>query len=63
MSTTSDDSISRNDFKNFKRILIKVGTTVVTHNTGVIALGRIAYVVEQKSLNERQQRSSSGHFR
>jgi delta-1-pyrroline-5-carboxylate synthetase len=47
MSTTTDDSISRNDFKNFKRILIKVGTTVVTHNTGVIALGRIAYVVEQ----------------
>eukprot|EP01080_Neovahlkampfia_damariscottae_P009308 gene9308-1396_t len=47
MSTIEAEGISRKDFKNYNRILIKVGTSVVTHNSGVIALGRVAYIVEQ----------------
>ena len=39
--------VSRSDFKNMKRVLIKAGTSVVTHSNGTAALSRIAFIVEQ----------------
>ena len=40
-------SFGRSDFKNMKRVLIKAGTSVITHSNGTIALSRIAFIVEQ----------------
>ena len=39
--------VSRKDFKNYKKILIKVGTSIVMHSHGVVALSRVGYIVEQ----------------
>jgi hypothetical protein len=41
--------IARKDLKNFRRILVKVGTSVVIHSDGSVALGRIGHLVEQLS--------------
>jgi hypothetical protein len=38
---------TRADFASMKRILIKMGTSVVTHQDGSAALGRVAHLVEQ----------------
>jgi len=40
-------AVSRSDFQSYKRVLIKVGTSIVTHSDGRIALPRIAFIVEQ----------------
>jgi len=37
----------RSDLRSAQRIIIKCGTSVVSHKNGVIALGRVAYIVEQ----------------
>jgi delta-1-pyrroline-5-carboxylate synthetase len=39
--------IAREDLPNMKRILIKVGTSVITQDDGTLALGRMSHVVEQ----------------
>lgn len=39
--------VGRSDFASMKRILIKMGTSVVTHLDGTVALGRVAHLVEQ----------------
>lgn len=44
-STTT--AATRSDFASMKRILIKMGTSVVTHLDGTVALGRVAHIVEQ----------------
>src|SRR4051794_7577984 len=36
--------IARKDLKNFRRILVKVGTSVVIHSDGSVALGRIGHL-------------------
>jgi delta-1-pyrroline-5-carboxylate synthetase len=46
-------NLSRADFKNAKRIVIKMGTSVVSTN-GDAALGRLASLVEQVSVLKRQ---------
>eukprot|EP01084_Bolivina_argentea_P297062 511709_1 len=40
-------TLSRSDFKNMQRVLIKAGTSVVTHKSGAVAVSRIACIVEQ----------------
>ncbi|KDO34422.1 hypothetical protein SPRG_01557 [Saprolegnia parasitica CBS 223.65] len=46
-------NLSRQDFKHAKRIVIKMGTSVVSSN-GEAALGRVASIVEQISMLKRQ---------
>ncbi len=41
--------IARKDLKHMRRILVKVGTSVVIHSDGSVALGRIGHLVEQLS--------------
>lgn len=43
----SISTATRADFASMKRILIKMGTSVVTHQDGTVALGRVAHIVEQ----------------
>lgn len=43
----STSAATRADFGSMKRILIKMGTSVVTHLDGTVALGRVAHIVEQ----------------
>mmetsp|Transcript_5531 Transcript_5531/g.13974 ORF Transcript_5531/g.13974 Transcript_5531/m.13974 type:complete len:736 (+) Transcript_5531:105-2312(+) len=38
---------SRRPLCNARRVVIKVGTGVVSHQSGLVALGRLAYLVEQ----------------
>jgi hypothetical protein len=40
-------SVTRADLKNLKRILIKVGTSVLIHQDGSVALARMGNLVEQ----------------
>ena len=37
----------RNQLDSVHRVIIKCGTSVVSHKNGIIALGRVAYIVEQ----------------
>lgn len=39
--------VSREDLPNMKRILIKVGTSVITEDDGSLALSRMSHIVEQ----------------
>ncbi|CAK4080813.1 unnamed protein product [Aphanomyces euteiches] len=51
--SSSARNLSRQDFKHAKRIVIKMGTSVVSTN-GEPALGRLASLVEQISMLKRQ---------
>lgn len=42
-------SVTRADLKSLKRILVKVGTSVIIHSDGTVALARMASLVEQIS--------------
>lgn len=46
-SPPNERHTTRSDFATMKRILIKMGTSVVTHQDGSAALGRVAHLVEQ----------------
>ena len=37
----------REQLESVQRVIIKCGTSVVSHKNGIIALGRVAYIVEQ----------------
>jgi hypothetical protein len=39
--------VTRKDLRNLRRVLVKVGTSVVIHSDGSVALGRIGHLVEQ----------------
>ncbi|EQC29367.1 hypothetical protein SDRG_12831 [Saprolegnia diclina VS20] len=52
-SSSAPRNLSRQDFKHAKRIVIKMGTSVVSSN-GEAALGRVASIVEQISMLKRQ---------
>ena len=41
--------VTRKDLRNMRRVLVKVGTSVVIHSDGSVALGRIGHLVEQIS--------------
>ena len=41
--------VTRKDLCNMRRVLVKVGTSVVIHSDGSVALGRIGHLVEQIS--------------
>ena len=43
-------SSPREQFRNAKTVVVKVGTSVVSRPDGAIAIGRIASVIEQISL-------------
>jgi len=47
LDTMADKLICRKDLPNMKRILIKVGTSVITQDDGTLALGRMSNLVEQ----------------
>lgn len=40
-------SISRKDLQHAKRVLVKVGSSVVVHSDGTVALGRLGNLVDQ----------------
>jgi len=43
----NNSKISRETLKNMKRVLIKIGTSVVINSDGRVALGRLGHIVEQ----------------
>ncbi|OQR82653.1 delta-1-pyrroline-5-carboxylate synthetase [Achlya hypogyna] len=53
MMSAAPRNLTREDFKHAKRIVIKMGTSVVSSN-GEAALGRVASIVEQISMLKRQ---------
>lgn len=47
MTKSDTEPIHRSSLKNMKRVLIKIGTSVVINGDGSVALGRLGHIVEQ----------------